>query len=647
MVRQQVFFDPTADPAKDFFGMDQNANWQDDFGKSLKNYVISNIPSIRTLSLFSGAGGLDIGFHDAGFDIVSSVEIEDAFVDTLKANSGKGKYFGESATINCIDIREYNPDFDSVDFIIGGPPCQTFSAAGARAMGVAGTKDERGNLFLEYVRLLKKLKPKGFLFENVYRILGANKGVDWENIVNAFEAAGYRLFHRILDTADYGVPQHRERLIIVGLREDLATKGRNFSFPRPTHGPDSRGERPHYTSQSALCGVTLPPLKEGLGGRYGHLLDRVPPGLNYSYFTEKMGHPTPIFAWRSKFSDFLYKADPDKPVRTIKAQGGQYTGPFHWESRAFAVNELKRLQTFPDSYEILGGKGTAVHQIGNSVPPQFARIMALSILEQVFDVKTPVQLDYLNQNEDLGFRKRKRALSNEYKNKAAEYIKKENPPSGSVKGKDKDIFFDLEQGFSLKVKDGGAYKVSSKMDKGAWILELSSNKEGSDKTLKNKLEIEITPLEKWIVDSTKIKLIAPFLGREAYTAVWKALEYLLRKKNIKADLVQLCGYYQYKPAFRCELKVFGSSSFYPADFVRLLEKVCSGTITRRNLDLSYLSSLCEVEPFRMKEMLTNLKSIGYEIRNSKTNASIDDGIYLIPYPFPTLGPQSVQLKKEL
>ena len=80
-----------------------------------------------------------------------------------------------------------------------------------------------------------------------------------------------------------------------------------------------------------------------MNGRYGHLLAEVPPGLNYSFFTEKMGHPRPVFAWRSKFSDFLYKADPSEPIRTLKAQGGQYTGPFHWANRPFTIGEFKRL----------------------------------------------------------------------------------------------------------------------------------------------------------------------------------------------------------------------------------------------------------------------------------------------------------------
>src|SRR4030043_1109271 len=102
---------------------------------------------------------------------------------------------------------------------MGGPPCQTFSAAGRRAAGVSGTTDPRGQLFKEYVRILNQLKPKGFLFENVYAIVGAQGGSAWKEIQEAFKGAGYNLHYRVLDTADYGVPQHRERLIIVGTRD--------------------------------------------------------------------------------------------------------------------------------------------------------------------------------------------------------------------------------------------------------------------------------------------------------------------------------------------------------------------------------------------------------------------------------------------
>lgn len=332
-------------------GISVSNNLPDEFGNKLSAWLQdNNIEPIQTLSLFSGGGGLDIGFRDAGFHSVAMVEIEGKYVKTLEANSQPGRIFEGSHPI-CVDIKDYQPPQGlKVDFIIGGPPCQTFSAAGRRAAGVLGTSDPRGVLFEEYVRLLKTLKPKGFLFENVYGITGAQQGEAWQDIQDAFKEAGYTIYFRILDTADYGVPQHRERLFIVGLKEG------EFFFPRPTHGVDADGNQPYYAAREAVESADTSGARTGLAGQYGHLLNDIPPGLNYSFYTEKMGHPNPVFGWRSKFSDFLYKADPETPVRTIKAQGGQYTGPFSWENRAFTVAELKRLQTFPDAYEVVGNR---------------------------------------------------------------------------------------------------------------------------------------------------------------------------------------------------------------------------------------------------------------------------------------------------
>lgn len=629
-----------------FFDFEQTGNWYDHFGIFLKQHARENYPEVKTLSLFSGAGGLDIGFHDAGFNIVSAIEIEPMFTDTLVRNSGSGKYFDGETDVKCVDIREFHPEYKSIDFIIGGPPCQSFSAAGARALGVAGTKDDRGNLFLEYVRLLNTLKPKGFLFENVYRIVGANEGKDWKRITEAFLDVGYKLFYRILDTADYGVPQHRERLIIVGVRQDMLSD-RLFLFPRPTHGPDSKSGLPHYSSIAALHGLKAEPVKTGLKGRYGHLLEEIPPGLNYSFFTEKMGHPNPIFAWRSKFSDFLYKADPVKPVRTIKAQGGQYTGPFHWGNRFFSVNELKRLQTFPDNYNINGGRGSAIHQIGNSVPPQFSRILALSILEQIFKVPLPITINYLSQNEGLSFRKRKRELSEHYKMTAAQAIKKlakAKPPAPIQQSL---IGFDITEKFGISTKDkGGKYTAHSYLENEVWFIDVSLSrvlKKPSDYLF----DIQIEPKKGWIVPASKIVLRSCATGLESFTASWKVLDWFLLNKNIKADLVQLCGYYQYQPSFTSILNIYKKNCLADDNMEKLLHEICENFLTRRSIHASELCQETGLSKKDLKYLLEGLKKIGYEVRSSGTNISIEDESYLIPYAFPTLTPQSVQLNKVL
>jgi DNA (cytosine-5)-methyltransferase 1 len=308
----------------DALGVKDGPRWADRFGEALRAWAEEAVREpVRTLSLFSGVGGLDIAFHDAGFKVKTAVEIEERFVATLRANAVPGGYL-DGTEVLCLDVRDYHPEPGlKIDFVLGGPPCQSFSAAGRRAAGVKGTQDERGTLFQEYVRLLKVLKPRGFLFENVYGITGAEGGKAWDTIRRAFKEAGFSISFRILDAADYGVPQHRERMFIVGVRDA------EFLFPAPTHGPDSPDGRPFVSAAAAIegAGATEAERAATVRGRFGPLLNEIPPGLNYSFFTEKMGHPRPIFAWRSKFSDFLYKADPGAPIRTLKAQGGSTRGP--------------------------------------------------------------------------------------------------------------------------------------------------------------------------------------------------------------------------------------------------------------------------------------------------------------------------------
>lgn len=614
--------------------------WPDMLGEKLYQYIDSNkIPHIRTLSLFSGAGGLDIGFHDLGFEVVSSVEIEDKFCATLKLNSGKGKFFPESK-VNCIDIREFTgDDLGKIDWIIGGPPCQTFSAAGRRASGVLGTSDARGVLFREYVRLLKKLKPKGFLFENVYGIIGAQKGEPWREIVEAFKEAGYILHYRILDAADYGTPQHRERLIIVGLQEG------KFMFPRPTNGPDSIGEVPFYSAGVAVKDVPLTEdeAKEGINGRYGHLLNEVPPGLNYSFFTKEMGHPRPIFAWRSKFSDFLYKADPDAPVRTIKASGGQYTGPLSWENRYFSYREYKRLQTFPDKYEISGTKQIAVKQIGNSVPPQLARMLALAIRIQVFNTKFPFCLPTIPASYELSFRKRKRELTKEYQKKAKLALAKEKVMAVVSIKKKEHFYLTLGSRFEyLRSEKEGKYEVTSVWDEDLLkivVSPMSANRIKEDKNI----QVLIVPQGgMWTLPIKKILLqVEATSDWYALTVAWKVLDRELVENGLKADLTQLNGYYQNASLIRCQLVTNVEKDR------NIIESIIKGECTQQNISTVELASLWNIQENEVLSKAMMLKKLGYEVRNINTNPQMNADEWLIPYKFPTLVPQSVQLYKSL
>ena len=627
--------------------IDESGNWPDHFGEFLNGAVRSVLSKpIKALSLFSGAGGLDIGFHDAGFDIVEMVEIESAFAETLKDNCEPGAIF-EGAEAHAIDIREYFPAEGAIyDFIIGGPPCQTFSAAGRRAAGVKGTSDPRGVLFEEYVRLLKTLMPKGFLFENVYGIVGAEGGEPWRLIVNSFEEAGYKLKYRVLDTADFGVPQHRERLFIVGIRDDLAAKGIDFRFPKPTHGPDSADSKPHNTASNALINVEQSSLAgTTINGRWGELIPLVPPGLNYSFFTAEMGYPRPVFAWRSKFSDFMYKADPDMPVRTVKAQGGAYTGPLSWENRHFTISEFKRLQSFPDNYRISGNRQTQIHQIGNSVPPQIGRILGISVLEQLFGVNLPFQVDYLSDAEQLTFRQRKRLLSSKYAAKAAKAIEELNlTPDNLTENHVKQLNgeFVLSDNFEispeLDLLSNKISIVSSEKDQ-VVTIEVSDQSETGQS-----FELSITKKDhsKWALPFSQLIIVGPNLNKDTFTGSLKVFEKWARDCFGIEDLIQLNGYYQNESSLH-----FSISSSGNEEFVSLVSLLISTNSFGKILDSEVLSKTLGISETKLFEFMVLLRSWGYEIRNNVTNPQIPVNSYLIPYIFPTLNSRSTQLRKDL
>ena len=344
---------------------------------------------IRTLSLFSGGGGLDIGFEKAGFEILFATDFNHECCETLKLN--RGVTLSEKLSVLEHDITTLDLDVlpKEIDMIIGGPPCQSFSASGRRAGGAAGKLDKRGNLFESYVKVVDRLKPKAFLFENVRGILSTNKGDDFKEIIAAFSALGYTIEKRLLDAEDYGVPQQRERLFIVGHKMGIP-----FLYPKPVFGPDSKLKTPYRKVGEYIADIPFTERDEIEtkfdGGRYSDLLPLVPPGENYLHFTAKRGYPNPVFAYRSRFSDFLYKANPDAPVKTLIASPGKYTGPLHWDNRYLTVAEYKRIQGFPDEHEFFGDRAAQIRQIGNSVCPHVAYYMALAIREQIFGIPSEI-----------------------------------------------------------------------------------------------------------------------------------------------------------------------------------------------------------------------------------------------------------------
>ena len=469
----------------------------------------------------------------------------------------------------------------------------------------------------------------------MYGIIGAQNGEPWNEIKRSFSEVGYKLHYRIIDAADYGVPQHRERLIIVGLKEG------EFRFPRPINGCDSINNEPFYSAGCAIDGLTLTSeeKKVGITGRFGPLVNDIPPGLNYSFYTKEMGHPNPIFAWRSKFSDFMYKADPDTPVRTIKAQGGQYTGPLHWDSRYFALSEYKRLQTFPDNYEISGVKQVAVHQIGNSVPPQLARMMALAIRIQVFNTPFPFKIEFLPENVELSFRKNKRELTKSYRNKAKEAIKRLYANASEINLENKEFYLTLNERFKyITSNTEGVYKVRMEWDKSNLNIIVTPT---DRRNITNSSTISIKPVASWNIPVKEVMLTVNSSDWSAVTAAWKVFDRMLIDNKLKADLVQLNGYYQYESQINCVLK----SDIL--DNQNVMNPILSGQIISKEMTTEEFAEYVNISANEVMPYAKWLRSLGYEIRNNHTNPQIAEGVWLIPYKFPTLLPESVQLNKTL
>lgn len=599
---------------------------------------------IRTLSLFSGAGGLDIGFHKAGYEIVAAVEIEKSYAETLEINTGADGWFGPGLKVHCEDVRTFDPSpyaAMGIECVIGGPPCQTFSAAGRRSGGVLGLDDERGQLFRAYIRILDALEPEVFVFENVYGLPGANGGGPWREIVREFANAGYDLHAEVLDAADYGAPQHRERLIMVG------TRGDKFVFPLPTHGPDSPTGTPLLSARVALEDIAFPDESpcEGPGGLYGHLLPLIPPGMNYSFFTREMGHPAPQFAWRSKFHDFLYKADPDSPVRTIKSQPGKFTGPFHWNNRHFTAAELKRLQSFPDDYRIAGNYNKVLEQIGNSVPPALAEAVAISVRDQLLRPRKAQKLPLRPLGFKSTFRNRQRdrnkhfhelaknAISRltaaEISAAAGKPIKKEQYLAG-FNGR-------FDRCFGMKVADSDRYDISytvhTRRYKDLLTIELEPAGSKLSPVPQCNVRISIAGLSKYMDHTDRLTATASIGDLDELMHVWAVIEYELVRQSRFFSLIDIYGHY----ANRGDTVVVETEV---DDSLGVLAKIVSyfGNSAHCGiaLSLSSASKAMRTQVASMPARVDQLRALRWDVRTKATHPTLDAGTVLCTYPFPAL-----------
>lgn len=310
------------------------------------------------VSTFAGAGGSSLGYSMAGFRELLAVEWDDNAVATFKANfPGVPVYHGDIAKLSveqALSMSGLKPG--ELDVFDGSPPCQGFSTAGKRIMD-----DPRNQLFREYVRLLAGLRPKVFVMENVSGMVKGKMRLIFVDILRELKACGYTVSARLLNAMYFGVPQSRERMIFIGVRDDLGIA--------PTHPGAMSGTVSVY---NAVGGAIVSEseraylLSQGAKNKAYEIWDSLEPGGN------------------GRFGDH-YKIDPNKPARSLVkfAANVGARSTMHWgEKRRMATAEYSRLSSFPDSFAFTDWKN-AVLRIGNSVPPLFMRSIAQHIRREI------------------------------------------------------------------------------------------------------------------------------------------------------------------------------------------------------------------------------------------------------------------------
>ena len=333
---------------------------------------------LKIISLFSGCGGLDLGFKNSGYEVLAAI---DNWGDALLTHS---KNFPNTEIIQA-DLSELKPSSlkkykGKVDVVIGGPPCQGFSISGKR-----NVNDPRNNLYTSFVKIVEFLNPKAYVMENVPNLVSMAQGLVKEKIINDFEHIGYKTVNKILLASDYGTPQNRKRVFFVGLLNG------EFKFPSAQKTIDER-----VTCFEAISDLPDKDLKDGSAypkkssskyqikmrtkssGIFNHILTKhdqktidtialVPDGGNYKNLPEKLQNSRKVnIAWTRYASN--------KPSLTIDTGHRHH---FHYKfNRVPTVRESSRLQSFPDNFIFYGSKTSQYKQVGNAVPPLMAEAIA-------------------------------------------------------------------------------------------------------------------------------------------------------------------------------------------------------------------------------------------------------------------------------
>lgn len=346
---------------------------------------------LKAISLFSGMGGLDFGFEAAGFETTVALDLDPVACRTIRINRPWPVIERDISNIGSKEILDTaRLGLGDADILIGGPPCQPFSKSGYWATGDAKRLDDpRANTLAQYMRVLRETLPKAFLLENVpglsYR--GKSEGVEAVRSgieeINAKTGTCYEIRVQSINAADFGVPQQRERVFVIGSRD-----GVSFRFPAPTHTLPERLEaqgalEPYRTAWDALGDLGAEPNDDDLRmtGKWADLLPTIPEGQNYLWHTSRGGGER-LFGWRRRYWSFLLKLSKALPSWTIQAQPGPATGPFHWRNRRLSAVEMGRLQTFPDGLIYECRHAEVQRLIGNAVPSALAELLANEIAHQ-------------------------------------------------------------------------------------------------------------------------------------------------------------------------------------------------------------------------------------------------------------------------
>ncbi|WP_141925631.1 DNA cytosine methyltransferase [Haloactinospora alba] len=332
------------------------------------------------LSLFTGAGGLDIGLERAGLSTIAALETDEDAKAVLRDNRPGWRLVGDGNVETAdrwLTPRGLGLEVGELEVLAGGPPCQPFSKAAQWSSSArGGMMDRRSACVYGMLSLLETFLPHALLIENVSGFLngrGSAGPLIKERLrgINARHGTHYQLASSVVDAADHGIPQHRRRAIAIAYRDD----GLEPRLPEPTHS-----DAP-VRAWDVLADLSSDEKPEP-HGRWAGLLPSVPEGRNYLYLTARGGGEE-LFGWRTRFWSFLLKLAKDRPSWTLPASPGPSTGPFHWENRPLSVWEQMRLQSFPDEWHIDRPFRVGRRLVGNATPPLLAELLGRCLVRDL------------------------------------------------------------------------------------------------------------------------------------------------------------------------------------------------------------------------------------------------------------------------